>query len=85
MIEINKTMKRLIYPPIFINDAPQKKEYITTLANSFKELMKHPNKWNNYIEEFFEPELDRLLINASLLYESINLIGKDRENKLINK
>jgi Fic family protein len=74
-----------LYPPIFINDAPQKKEYIATLANSFKELMKHPNKWNDYTEEFFEQELDRLLVNATLLYNSINLIGKDRENKLINE
>ncbi len=68
-----------LYPPIFINDAPQKKEYITTLANSFKELMKHPNKWNDYTEQFFEQELDRLLLNAALLYESINLIGINRK------
>lgn len=74
-----------LYPPIFINDAPQKKEYITTLANSFKELMINPNKWNNYTEQFFEQELDRLLTNASLLYESINLIGKGRENKETSK
>jgi len=74
-----------LYPPIFISDAPQKKEYITTLAGSFKELMMHPNKWNNYTEQFFEQELDRLLINSKLLYESINLIGKERENKQINK
>ena len=74
-----------LYPPIFIDDAIQKKEYITTLGNSFKELMKHPNHWNIFTEQFFEQELDRLLINANLLYESINLIGKDRENKLINK
>jgi len=74
-----------LYPPIFINDAPQKKEYIATLANSFKELMNHPSKWNDYTGQFFEQELDRLLTNASLLYESINLIGKDRANKLNNK
>jgi Fic family protein len=74
-----------LYPPIFINDAPQKKEYIATLSNSFKELMNHPSKWNDYTGQFFEQELDRLLTNASLLYESINLIGKDRANKLNNK
>jgi len=74
-----------LYPPIFIDDAAQKKEYITTLGNSFKELMKDPNQWNTFTEQFFEQELDRLLINANLLYESINLIGKDRENKLINR
>ena len=74
-----------LYPPIFINDAPQKKEYIVTLANSFKELMKQPNKWNNYTSTFFEQELDRLFVNATLLYESINLIGKNREKKLFSK
>jgi Fic family protein len=74
-----------LYPPIFINDAPQKKEYIDTLANSFKELMNQPNKWNDYTSMFFEQELDRLFVNATLLYESINLIGKNREKNLINK
>ncbi len=67
-----------LYPPIFINDALAKKKYITTLGNSFKELMKNPNKWNDYTSQFFEQELDRLLINASLLYESINFIGLNR-------
>lgn len=73
-----------LYPPIFINDAPQKKEYITTLGNSFRELDKQPNKWNNYTSAFFEQELDRLLVNSSLLYESINFIGLNRE-KLTNR
>jgi len=71
-----------LYPPIFINDAPQKKEYITTLSNSFKQLMNHPKEWNKYTEQFFEQELDHLLVNAQLLYESINLIGINRENKI---
>ncbi len=73
-----------LYPPIFINDATQKKEYITTLSNSFKELMKQPDKWNDHTNQFFDQELDRLLLNASFLYESINLIGLKRE-KLITK
>jgi Fic family protein len=67
-----------LYPPIFINDADQKKEYITTLGNSFRELSIHPNKWNVYTAQFFEQELDRLLVNAKLLYESVNQIGKNR-------
>lgn len=73
-----------LYPPIFINDAPQKKVYIQTLGNSFKELLKHPNKWNDYTALFFEQELDRLLVNSQLLYESINLIGRARKNKQIH-
>ncbi|WP_170916753.1 MULTISPECIES: Fic family protein [Dyadobacter] len=68
-----------LYPPIFINDTPQKKEYIATLASSFKELMNHPGKWNDYTEQFFEQELDRLLVNVTLLYDSVNLIGINRE------
>jgi Fic family protein len=68
-----------LYPPIFIGDAPEKKEYISTLGNSFRELDKHPRQWNEYTAQFFDQELDRLLTNTSLLYESINLIGKKRE------
>ena len=73
-----------LYPPIFINDAPQKKEYVTTLGNSFRELLSSPEQWNDSTALFFEQELDRILVNANLLYESINLIGKDRENKSQN-
>ena len=68
-----------LYPPIFINDAPQKKEYITTLSNSFRELNNSPKKWNVNTENFFEQELDRLLVNATLLYETVNKIGQERE------
>ncbi|MBP6185874.1 MAG: Fic family protein [Saprospiraceae bacterium] len=68
-----------LYPPIFINDAPQKMEYIATLGNSFRELLIHPTKWNDFTDAFFQQELDRLLINASLLYDSINRIGINRE------
>lgn len=68
-----------LYPPIFINDAPQKKEYITTLGHSFRELEKHPSRCNDFTAQFFEQELDRLLTNTALLYESINLIGLKRE------
>jgi Fic family protein len=70
-----------LYPPIFINDASQKKEYINTLANSFRRLTNEPDKWNEYTAQFFEQELDRLLKNASLLYESINMIGINREQQ----
>jgi Fic family protein len=71
-----------LYPPIFINDPAQKKEYIITLERSFRELLIHANKWNDYTKQFFEQELDRLLINASLLYESINKIGLNRKQQL---
>lgn len=68
-----------LYPPIFINDAPQKKEYIATLSKSFRELNNSPKKWNEHTENFFEQELDRLLANSTLLYETVNKIGSERE------
>ena len=68
-----------LYPPIFINDAPQKKEYIATLSKSFRELNNSPKKWNEHTETFFEQELDRLVTNATLLYEIVNKIGLERE------
>jgi len=71
-----------LYPPIFINDAPQKKEYVTTLSQSFRELDNSPKKWNEHTETFFELELDRLVVNATLLYETVNRIGLEREKKV---
>ena len=70
-----------MYPPIFINDVAEKQEYISTLSNSFRELEKHPYTFNSYTENFFEQELDRLLKNLSLLYESIHFMGKQREQQ----
>ena len=61
-----------LYPPVFINDAPQKNEYIATLSKSFRELDNSPKKWNEHIEIFFEQEPDRLEINATLRYETVN-------------
>ncbi len=71
-----------LYPPIFINDATQKKEYIATLSKSFRELDNSPKKWNEHTENFFEQELDRLLVNAALLYETVNKIGQEREKAI---
>lgn len=73
-----------MYPPIFINDALEKKEYITTLSNSFNELNKNSTVWNEFTHLFFEQELDRLIKNLNFLYESINDIGKKREKIEIN-
>jgi len=68
-----------LYPPIFINDAPQKKEYISTLSKSFRSLHLEPGRWNEHTENFFEQELDRLLVNVKALYETVNKIGLERE------
>jgi len=73
-----------LYPPIFINDASQKKEYINALSKSFRELDNSPRKWNEHTAIFFEQEIDRLLVNANLLYETINRIGLAREKSKTN-
>lgn len=74
-----------LYPPIFINDIAQKKEYINTLEESFRELLKSPNKWNEHLATFFEQELDRLLINANMLYQTVNTIGIERGKSKFNQ
>ena len=66
-----------LYPPIFINNSSQKKKYIASLANSFREL-DNANEWSEFTSQFFEQELDRLLINAKSLYDVINQIGAER-------
>jgi Fic family protein len=69
-----------LYPPIFINDSSQKKEYIASLANSFREL-NNANEWNDSTLQFFDMELDRLLLNAKNLYNILDTIGTERKRK----
>jgi len=69
-----------MYPPIFINDSSEKKEYIATLSKSFKELSRNPTIWNEFTNLFFEQELNRLIYNLTFLYDSINSIGKARKD-----
>jgi Fic family protein len=68
-----------LYPPIFINDSIEKKLYISTLSNSFKELEKKPLQWNKYTSDFFDQELNRLLVNSRLLLKKIQEIGEKRK------
>lgn len=67
-----------LYPPIFIRDEKEKKEYITTLSNSFKSLDANPNKWNDSLDQFFNQEINRIKDNAMLIHNSVSLIGKTR-------
>jgi len=66
-----------LYPPIFINNSSQKKEYIASLANSFREL-DNTNEWNDFTSQFFDLELDRLLLNAKNLYNIVDTLGAQR-------
>lgn len=66
-----------LYPPIFINDSFQRKKYIASLANSFREL-DNTNEWNDFTSQFFDLELDRLLLNAKNLYNIVDTLGAQR-------
>ena len=67
-----------LYPPIFIRDELEKKEYISTLSNSFKALESKPRKWNENLDQFFNQEIKRIQDNALLIHNSVRLIGKER-------
>jgi Fic family protein len=69
-----------LYPPVFIRDEQEKKEYISTLANSFNTLEKEPKKWNDSLEQFFNQELKRIENNATLIFNSVSMAGKKRVN-----
>ncbi|MGQ3231564.1 Fic family protein [Flavobacterium sp.] len=70
-----------LYPPIYINDPHEKKEYTETLASSFKALSTAPEQWNDYTSKFFRQELDRLLSNLLWLYDQINEKGNIRSSQ----
>lgn len=67
-----------LFPPIFIRDEQEKKEYISTLSSSFKALNKNPKKWNESLDLFFKQEIKRIKDNAILIYKSVNATGKKR-------
>jgi len=67
-----------LYPPIFIRDEQEKKEYITTLSNSFLTLDANPGKWNDSLDLFFNQEIERIHDNAILIHNSVSQIGKER-------
>lgn len=74
-----------LYPPTFISDAAEKKEYVHTLGESFKELDRNPFIWNEHTAQFFEHELERLIVNAKHLYDIIFDIGAKRQQELKEK
>lgn len=67
-----------MYPPIFLRDDAEKKVYIDTLSDSFARLNKSPGRWNNSLENFFHQEINRMHYNASLIYKSVQDLGKKR-------
>lgn len=67
-----------LYPPIFISDKKEKREYIDTLEQSFQWLQKNGCHWNEYLEAFFEQELDRLLRNSNAIFQEVLKMGNLR-------
>ena len=49
-----------LYPPIFIKDDFEKKEYISSLSKSFKTLGTNDSTWNEDTNVFFNLELKRV-------------------------
>lgn len=70
-----------LYPPIFIDDVTQKKEYIKALSQSFKTLDQKPGVWNDNIHLFFEQQMDILLETVSNLLVHIDKLGQTRFKK----
>lgn len=64
-----------LYPPIFIKDDEEKKEYIQTLSASFAQLEKKPFEWNEHTIRFFKQEIHRIYRNTNMMYNTIHNIG----------
>ena len=70
-----------LYPPIFVKDETEKKEYIATLSASFSQLEKEPYQWNSHTLDFFRQEINRIYRNTNMMYNTIHNIGHlDRNN-----
>ena len=67
-----------LYSPIFISKISDRNNYIRTLESSFIELENNPGKWNPFLEQFIEQELERLLNNTKSVYQFVCESGKKR-------
>lgn len=64
-----------LYPPIFIRDEQEKKQYISTLGASFEALEKEPLNLSDPLVAFFNQELNRLIESADIILGHINDVG----------
>jgi fido (protein-threonine AMPylation protein) len=65
-----------LYPPIFISDVSERKQYINALKNSFLSMEKDPFSFSEATRAFFDQEIERLSINTSLVYEKVFKMGQ---------
>jgi Fic family protein len=68
-----------LYPPIFIRDNQEKKQYLESLGKSFSKLEVKPFDWNEHLARFFDQELDRLLSNAKTVLLAVQELGHSRQ------
>lgn len=60
-----------LYPPIFIKDEIEKREYISTLSKSFASLEKNSLLWNDDTNLFFNQELNRVSNSIDFILNEI--------------
>lgn len=60
-----------LYPPIFIKDKKEKKEYIESLSESFRAIEKNNEVWHQETERFFKQELKRVYYSIEFILDKI--------------
>ena len=62
-----------LYPPIFIKDNVEKKEYITALSESFRSVERNNSVWSQETNLFFNQELSRVSKSIEYILDEIKL------------
>jgi Fic family protein len=62
-----------LYPPIFIKDKIEKVEYIKSLSSSFKVIERSSTKWHQETNEFFQQELNRVILSIQYILDKIRI------------
>ncbi|MFK8104116.1 MAG: Fic family protein [Saprospiraceae bacterium] len=60
-----------LYPPIFIKDEVEKKEYVEALSASFKAIDQDNSRWHAATHEFFLQELRRMANSIQFILDEI--------------
>jgi Fic family protein len=60
-----------LYPPIFIKDEVEKKEYIGSLSRSFTVIEANGEKWHQQTSDFFVQELRRVIQSIDYIADKI--------------
>ena len=67
----NRILMYNLYPPIFIKDEIEKKEYIKSLSSSFKAIEKNQEIWHSETNKFFQQELSRVTLSINYILDKI--------------